>query len=59
MTEQIVGQCVALGVRHGLAAVQMCKDNGIAVIPGACPNQFLKTDFGHAMMRGMFRLLAS
>jgi predicted CoA-binding protein len=35
------------------------KDNGYqvyAVIPGSCPNQFLKPDFGHAMMRGMWRL---
>jgi len=38
------------------AAVEICKANGIAVIPGACPNQFLKPDFGHAMMRGMFGL---
>jgi hypothetical protein len=33
----------------------MCRDNGIAVIPGTCPNQFLKPDFGHSMMRMMFR----
>ena len=39
-----------------LSAVEMCKANGIAVIPGACPNQFLKPDFGHVMMRGMWRL---
>jgi predicted CoA-binding protein len=76
VTEQIVQQCVDLGVKHvwmhcmmgtkpGLAAgmssvspsaVEMCKANGIAVIPGACPNQFLKPDFGHAMMRGLWRL---
>ena len=76
VTEQIVGQCVELGIKHvwmhcmmgtkpGLAsgitsvsqsAVEMCKANGIAVIPGACPNQFLKPDFGHAMMRGMWRM---
>jgi predicted CoA-binding protein len=76
VTEQIVQQCVDLGVKHvwmhcmmgtkpGLAAgmtsvsqsaVEMCKANGIAVIPGACPNQFLKPDFGHAAMRGMWRL---
>jgi hypothetical protein len=37
-------------------AVEKCKTNGIAVIPGSCPNQFLKADFGHAMMRGMWRL---
>lgn len=54
-----------MGTKPGLAAdatsvsqpaVEMCKANGIAVIPGACPNQFLKPDFGHAMMRGMWRL---
>lgn len=37
-------------------AVETCKANGIAVIPGSCPNQFLKPDFGHAMMRGMWRM---
>jgi predicted CoA-binding protein len=77
VTEQIVQQCVDLGVKHvwmhcmmgtkpGLAAamtsvspsaVEMCKANGIAVIPGTCPNQFLKPDFGHKMMRGLWGLL--
>ena len=76
VTDQIVQQCVDLGVKHvwmhcmmgtkpGLAAgmtsvsqeaVELCKANGITVIPGSCPNQFLKPDFGHAMMRGMWRL---
>jgi predicted CoA-binding protein len=55
--------CV-LGTKPGLAAsmtsvspdaVRMCQENGITVIPGSCPNQFLKPDFGHAMMRVMFR----
>jgi hypothetical protein len=36
-------------------AVRMCRENGIEVIPGSCPNQFLKPDFGHTLMRGMFR----
>jgi predicted CoA-binding protein len=36
-------------------AVRLARENGIAVIPGSCPNQFIKPDFGHAMMRGMFR----
>jgi hypothetical protein len=77
VTEQIVQQCVDLGVKHvwmhcllgtkpGLGAgmtsvspeaVRMCRENGIAVIPGACPNQFLKADGGHAFMRGLFGLL--
>ena len=76
VTDQIVQQCVDLGVKHvwmhcmmgtkpGLAAgmtsvsqdaVEKCKANDIAVIPGSCPNQFLKPDFGHGMMRGMWRL---
>jgi len=37
-------------------AVKMCEANGIAVIPGTCPNQFLNPDFGHGLMRGMWRL---
>ena len=77
VTDQIVQQCVELGIKHvwmhcmmgtkpGLAAgmtsvsreaVELCKANGIAVIPGACPNQFLKPDFGHAAMRGLWRML--
>jgi uncharacterized protein len=77
VTEQVVEQCVDLGVRHvwmhcllgtkpGLAgnmtsvsaqAVQRCRENGIAVIPGTCPNQYLKPDVGHRLMRGIFRTL--
>jgi predicted CoA-binding protein len=77
ITEQVVQQCVELGVKRvwmhclmgtkpGLAAnmtsvspdaVQTCRENGITVIPGACPNQFLNPDFGHALMRVMFRTL--
>jgi len=36
-------------------AVRLCRENGIAVIPGSCPNQFLKPDFFHGMMRVMWR----
>ena len=36
-------------------AVKVCRDNGITVIPGTCPNQFLKPDIGHLIMRKMFR----
>jgi uncharacterized protein len=52
-----------MGTNPGLAAgmtsvspeaVRLCRENGIAVIPGACPNQFLKADFGHAAMRVVF-----
>jgi uncharacterized protein len=53
-----------MGTRPGLAtsmssvspeAVRLCRENGITVIPGTCPNQFIKPDFGHGMMRGLFR----
>jgi predicted CoA-binding protein len=52
-----------MGTKPGLAAsmtsvspeaVRLCRENGIQVIPGSCPNQFLKPDFGHRLMRGMF-----
>lgn len=55
-----------MGTKPGLAAnmtsvsgdaVQMCRDNGITVIPGTCPNQFLNPDFGHRLMRMMMRTL--
>jgi len=80
VTEQIVKQCVEVGVTHvwmhcmlgtkpGLAAgmtsvsaeaVKMCRENGIKVIPGACPNQFMSPDPFHGLMRsvsGLFGLL--
>ncbi len=55
-----------MGVKPGLApnltsvsqsAAQLCRANGIQVIPGTCPNQFLEPDFGHSMMRRLWRLL--
>jgi predicted CoA-binding protein len=54
-----------MGTKPGLAAsmtsvsqsaVEMCRANGIEVIPGACPNQFLNPDGGHKFMRGMWKL---
>ena len=54
-----------MGTKPGLAAsmtsvsqeaVEMCETNGITVIPGSCPNQFLEPDFAHKMMRGMWRM---
>ena len=77
VTEQIVQQCVALGVKHvwmhcmmgtkpGLAksmtsvspeAVRLCRENGIAVIPGSCPNQHLKPDGAHGVMRVLWGAL--
>lgn len=53
-----------MGTKPGLAqgmtsvsqdAVQLCRAHGITVIPGSCPNQFLNPDFGHSMMRVMWR----
>ena len=77
VTDQLIQQCVDLGIKHvwmhcmmgtksGLAsgmtsvsqsAVEMCEANGIEVIPGSCPNQFIKPDFGHSMMRGLWKML--
>lgn len=79
VTEQIVQQCVELGIKRvwmhcmmgtkpGLAAgmtsvspkaVELCRANGITVIPGACPNQFLNPDFGHTLMRVLWRTLGN
>lgn len=36
-------------------AVRLCHENGITVIPGSCPLQFLGADFGHTCMRGILR----
>ena len=77
VTEQVIQQCVDLGIKHvwmhcmmgtkpGLAtsmtsvspsAVEVCKANGIEVIPGSCPNQYLNPDGGHKFMRGLWSLL--
>ena len=54
-----------MGVKPGAAAsttsvsqeaVTKAHENGIQVIPGSCPNQYLNVDFPHRMMRGMFGL---
>lgn len=37
-------------------AVRLCHENGIAVIPGSCPMQFLGEDFPHTCMRGVLRM---
>ena len=77
VTEQIVQQCVNLGIRHvwmhclmgikpgigadkssvSQSAVEICKANGIEVIPGACPAQFIKPDFSHGMMRRLWKAM--
>ena len=76
VTEQVVQQCVDLGIKYvwmhcmmgtkpGLAksmtsvsqsAVEMCMENGITVIPGTCPAQFLKPDLGHSIMRRLWKM---
>ena len=75
VTEQMVRQCVDLGIKHvwmhcllgtkpGLggnktsvsqSAVKICRSNGINVIPGSCPAQFLKPDFSHRIMRRLWK----
>lgn len=37
-------------------AVRLCREHGIAVIPGSCPMQFLSEDFPHTCMRGLLRV---
>lgn len=52
-----------MGVRPGLAptntsvsqtAVAEARANGITVIPGSCPAQFLRPDLGHGLMRQLW-----
>ena len=38
------------------AAVEKAKANGIAVIPGTCPAQFMNPDFGHGLMRRLWKV---
>jgi len=71
ITEKIAGQCVEAHVprvwmhrSHRLmgnsvseTAVRLCREKGIAVIPGACPMMFLKPiDFPHLCLRELLRL---
>lgn len=61
---EVVGQCRAAGVGHvwmhrsfgggsvSAAAVELCREAGISVIPGACPMMYCKpVDLGHRCMR--------
>ena len=36
------------------SAVQMCREHGIQVIPGSCPNQYIKPDPFHGFMRKLW-----
>jgi len=55
-----------MGIKPGLAAsmtsvsqdaVTKARENGIQVIPGSCPNQFLNADFPHKLMKGLWGVL--
>ena len=69
VTETLVAECVDAGVprvwiHRGLGpgsmserAVALCRDHGIAVIPGGCPNMIGATsDPGHRCMCALLRL---
>ena len=62
-------ECADLGINHvwmhrgpgtgsvSETAAEYGREHGISVIPGGCPCMFNPTaDFGHKMMRGMFKL---
>jgi predicted CoA-binding protein len=64
VTTQIVSDCAALGIHRvwmhrsfgagsvSDEAIRLCKEQGISVIPGACPMMFLDhVDVGHRCMR--------
>jgi predicted CoA-binding protein len=68
ITEKVVRDCAEAGVSHvwmhynalfgagnssvSEEAVAFCRDNGIDVIPGACPMMYIEgADFGHKCMR--------
>lgn len=72
VTEEVVAQCIQariprvwmhrsfefLGDSVSESAVRSCRENGIAVIPGACPMMYLKpVDYRHLCLREMLRLL--
>lgn len=55
-----------MGTKPGLApkitsvspeAVRACEAHGIEVIPGACPNQFIRPDVAHGIMRRLWSAL--
>jgi uncharacterized protein len=61
--KQVWMHCM-MGTRPGLmpsatsvsqSAVALCKANGITVIPGSCPNQYLKPDMAHSLMRFIWK----
>ena len=71
ITEKIVGECHAAGIRHvwmhegtprkatsvSQQAVDFCRQNNMDVIPGACPMMYgPNVDFGHRCIRWMLKL---
>ena len=63
VTPEVVRQCVELGIGHvwmhrsfgqgsvSREAVDLCRENGVKVIPGGCPMMFLSpVDLGHRCM---------
>lgn len=69
---EIVAACPAAGVRRvwmheslfkratsvAPEATELCRKNGIEVIPGACPMMFAEpVDFGHKCMRWMLKVV--
>jgi predicted CoA-binding protein len=69
VTAQVVRECAAAGVKQvwihqGMGnsvsddAVTFCHEQGIAVIPGACPMMYCEpVDFGHKCIRWVFGLV--
>jgi predicted CoA-binding protein len=69
VTAQVVRECADAGVKQvwmhqGMGnsvsdeAVKFCRENGIVVIPGACPVMYCQpVDFGHKCMRWAFGLV--
>jgi predicted CoA-binding protein len=69
VAEEVILDCVGAGVprvwlHRGLgpgsasqSAIALCREHGVDVIPGGCPNMFGATaDPGHRCMRAMLRL---
>jgi predicted CoA-binding protein len=67
--ESIVRECLELGIRRvwmhksfgqgsvSDAAVQLCEENNMAVIPGGCPMMFCEpVDLGHKCIRWFLKL---
>jgi predicted CoA-binding protein len=66
VTAQVVHECADAGVKQvwmhrGMGnsvsddAVKFCRENGIAVIPGACPMMYCEpVDFAHKCLRWIF-----